>query len=138
MKDKRSSDAKSEYMAMLTPVLIGAGIGVVVILLLLVLFSFLLTIRDFGPGAVMPMSTACVGFGAFASGFTASKINGKNGFMIGLFSGAVLYVLFLLVSLIVSGGAISLVSFFRLIIMLVCSAIGGIVGINFKRKKKYV
>ena len=138
MNEKRSDNAKQGILTAMTPILIGSGIGVVVILLLLVLFSLILTISDFGSGVLMPMSTVCVGFGALAAGFAASKINGKNGFITGMMSGAVLYVLFLLISLIVSGGAISMVSFFRLIIMLVCSAIGGILGINLKRKKKYV
>lgn len=138
MRDKRSGSAKPKPYAMLIPVLIGAGIGAVVILLFLILFSLILTIQDFGPSAVVPMSTACVGLGAFAAGFSASKINGKNGMATGTLSGAVLFVLFLLVSLIISGGAISLISFFRLIIMLLTSAIGGILGINLKRKKKFI
>lgn len=119
-------------------VLIGTGVGAVVTTLMLFLMAFVLTLRDFSLSSAAVFSCIALGIGGFVGGFAASKKLGSRGMVIGSVTGAALYVLILIASLIVSESGITAFSLIKAVIVIVSAALGGITGVNLEKKKKYV
>jgi putative membrane protein (TIGR04086 family) len=73
-----------------------------------------------------------------AAFFTARKV-GNKGYLIGIIVGLVSFAAVLLVSLLVSKQSIGVNTLFHLVIILISSMIGGILGINsLVKSKKYI
>ena len=122
---------KKEIPTMMKPVLIGCAAGAVATFLILLVFALVLTMKDMPSGAMTIMSSTAAGIGALVAGFCASKLYGKNGLFIGGISGLVLFAMVLLISMIISSSGFSVYSLFKLLIMVVFAAIGGVMGVNF-------
>ncbi len=83
-------------------------------------------------------ATISLGVGCFfASWFLGKKI-GKKGIVIGILVGGVIFIVATLISLIVNSGALSVHTLLRLIIFLLSSMIGAIIGVNQNGNRKYI
>ena len=122
----------------LVPVLISVGIGAVVSLLLLMLCALLMTFQDIPASVVKPLASLCTGAGALAAGFAAAKTIGRKGMFFGLLTGAALFAIVTAAGLIVGPASFSVFTALKLVIMLLCGAIGGVLGINLTKKRKYI
>ena len=132
------SQKKKEMPMLLRPIIIGCTAGAIVTFLMLLLFALVLTLQDLPTVTMTIMSTLAVGFGALVAGICSARIYGKNGLITGAFSGLILFLLVLFISFFMSDSGFSVYSLIKLIIMLVCSSIGGVIGINFKHKRKFI
>ena len=109
-----------------------ACIGAVTVTLLL--FSWLATIIDLDSGSFRLMSSVALCAGCFGASFVAAKKRRKDGLKTGLMCGAVIFGVTLL------GGIIFVRSFSvggfftKLLIILICSSLGGIIGVNSRRR----
>ncbi len=117
------------------PLGIGAAVGVVACFLSLLLMAALLLTQDTPQNFVSPLALVALVTGCFAGGVTAARCTGQNGWLMGLLCGAALFLLLLL-----AGGFAPLRNtathpLLKLAVMLVSAAVGGIVGINLKRKR---
>ncbi len=94
------------------------------------IFSAVASVIDLNDGIFSVMSSFALCAGCFAGGFTAAKRRGKFGIRSGLVCGTVIFAAALIFGLIFvrsfSIGGI----FTKLLIILACSAIGGIFGVN--------
>jgi len=79
-------------------------------------------------------ATCCSGLGALTAGIVCARKLKSKGMLAGLITGVVMYLILLLAGLISTGGGISSASLFRMIIVVICATIGGIVGVNFNFK----
>jgi len=111
-------------------------IGMVIIILCLLLFSILITKFDAPEIMVTIMSSLALCIGAYSGGYISSKRRRQNGLLMGIISGILIYCLILIVGLIFAKTAISFGILSKLILTLICGAIGGIFGVN-SRKKRY-
>ncbi len=81
--------------------------------------------------------TAATFICVFASGFAASSAMGKNGWLSGLVAGVIYVIVMLILGWITLGdSSLSNETTKMFIISIVSGVIGGITGINFKRKRK--
>ena len=114
---------------------ISALTGFLVIMGCLFVFSALLAKVDAPPVLVAVMSTISLCAGAYAGGFTSAKKRRKNGMLVGIITGAVMFATIFLVSIICAKTAINLTAASKLILTLIFGAVGGIVGVNSRHRK---
>lgn len=83
-------------------------------------------------------ATVCLAVGCFVAALYLGNKIGKNGILIGLVVGGTVFVLATLVTLLVNSGALGVHTLLRLIIFLLASMIGAIIGVNCKDNRKYI
>lgn len=114
---------------------------------LIEIFSILISVLIFA--AVMLVSesffdyasifaTVAVAFGTFFATYYLSYKKGKKGLLNGLLVGGTTFLIFVIISFIVDDGAVTINTLFRLIIVLLASFIGGVLGVNKASNKKYI
>lgn len=94
------------------------------------LFSAAASVIDFSDGAFTALSSIALCAGCFAASFTAAKKRRRQGLVTGLMCGAVIFGVLLLGGLIFVRSFSAGVFFTKLLIIMICSAIGGIIGVN--------
>ncbi len=82
-------------------------------------------------------ATISVAMGCLVASLTLARKIGKKGFLIGTAVGGVTFLILTLVALLVNSSAIGVNTLFRLIIIMLSSIIGGIIGVN-KKPEKYI
>ncbi|MEG0614696.1 MAG: TIGR04086 family membrane protein [Oscillospiraceae bacterium] len=112
----------------LTSVLLG-GIQTIICLLA---FSFIMSKIDVSGGIISAMSSVALCIGAYFSGFIAAKRHRKNGLLTGLLCGVVIFCIVFLISVIFFKSPISIGLFPKFVMIMICSGIGGIIGVNSK------
>ncbi len=117
--------------------LVGAILGVLGTLAAMLIFAAVLLFLNIDRAYATPFATISLAVGCFiASRYTAKKI-GDKGYLIGIIIGAVLFVFITALSLIV-GNSLSLNTFFHFVIIMLSSIVGGIMGVNKDKHKKYI
>lgn len=123
-----------------------AGVGVLIRLTLLFAAITALSIFAFAVLAyLLPdllaysalLATLAVALGAFAASFYLSSQAGKKGWLCGLAVGAAVFALLTLAALIINHGGFTSNTVFRLVIVILSSEIGGIIGVGH-RDRKYI
>ena len=127
-----------DFRTLVKPVIAGLILGAVVTFLMLMLLAVLLTVKDFPASAAVAFSSIAAGIGAFFSGFLAARIVGRKGLMIGGLTGILLYLIVTLISLAVSAADFTLLSLVKLAIILLAAVIGGVCGVNTRKRRKIV
>ena len=118
---KDNINKKSAYI-------MGAVLGVVATLISMLAFAALLLIFSIDRAYSAPFATISLAVGSFiASRYTAKKI-GDKGYLIGIIIGAVIIV----------GNSLSLNTFFHFVIIMLSSIVGGIMGVNKDKHKKFI
>ena len=130
-------DSKSDVgaKAAVLPIAIGVAISFAICFLLLSIFAAILSKGDFGEPTLTAMSFAAQTLGALIGGFAAAKINKKNGLIMGVANGAIMFALLTVLSMIL-GGSLSVMTVIRLILLILSSTLGGIMGVNIRKKQK--
>lgn len=115
-------------------ILLSALACVGAVFLVSLAFSAIASLIDLSDGAFLLMADAALCAGCFAAGFTAAKRRGRHGMKTGLMCGVIIFLAVLLGGLIFvrsfSAGGL----FTKLLIILICSSIGGIFGVNSPRR----
>ncbi|MCM1023219.1 MAG: TIGR04086 family membrane protein [Prevotella sp.] len=122
---------KTEKLLML---LLSALACVGTVFLASLAFSGIASVIDFSDGAFLLAADAALCAGCFAGGFTAAKRRGRHGLKTGFLCGLVIF------AAAFAGGLIFVRSFSagglftKLLIILICSSVGGIFGVNSPRR----
>lgn len=135
MFDSRRAEGLAGYFK---PFLIGVITSIIFTAIFLFIFAFLLTIYDASDSVIIIMSMIAWCIGAFTGGFAAAKAYGKNGLIMGFCSGIIMFLLLTLIAMIVNSSGLTIQSFIKLILSVVSACIGGVMGINLKRKRKLI
>jgi len=118
----------------LRPLLVGLCIGIITGTLLLLGAALLLKAADLPTGAVPPLALTAAGVGAFAAGLTAALLAGERGLITGALCGTLLYLLLLLVGVTRTGSIEGGYALIKWAVLTVCGAVGGLVGVNRKKR----
>ncbi len=97
-------------------------------------FSAIIANLDVPDGVVTLMSTLSLCAGCFAAGYTASKRRRKNGLLTGVICGAIIFIVVFILGIIFAGSFSAAGLFTKTIIIIVCSAIGGVAGVNIRTR----
>lgn len=106
--------------------------GLAVVLLLLLLFSLLISNIDASEELVAAMGCVSLCAGSFTAGFVAAKRRRCKGLLIGLACGIAMYLVTFLIGLLLLQSFAAAGTFSKLIFMVLCNCIGGVVGVNTK------
>lgn len=118
--------------------IISAFIGIIMTLLCMAAFSALIYFFGIDRAYSSPFGTLALAIGGLLSArYAAGKI-GDRGYIIGLIIGAVSFAVVTLIGMILNSGGLTLNTLFRFVITSLSSVIGGIMGVNKGRNKKYI
>lgn len=115
---------------------IGTGVGIGICLLVILLAAFVIVKSQSVPYqafSVISIVSACIG--SFCGGLLTAKLRGSMGLLWGAASGMTIFLILLAVGGILGGGFSGLL-FLRLALMLITAALGGVLGVNGKKKKR--
>ena len=129
------SDKKTDLHHILKGVLWGVLAGETVTVLLLLLFALVMTLAGLPLAAADWLSAIAFCFGAFASGFFASRIVKQKGLLIGLICGVILTVIMFLIGTVFSKIDTSLFLLLKAAGSILFGIIGGILGVNRKQRR---
>ena len=128
-------DSSAMVKRFLRPVIIGAVVGALCCTLLLAVMAAIVASQDIPKAAITPMAIVAAAAGAFFGGFAAARIAKGKGLLIGGTCGLLLFILVALAGfafLKEIRGAYILV---KLAVMLVLSALGGVIGVNLRKRR---
>lgn len=117
-------------------VALSVGVGAGVSFLLLCAFAVLMSVRDLPHSVVVPMSILAVTAGTILSGYCCARILREKGLLWGLCCGTVLFLLAFFCELMLLGQPIGILALYKFIIYAASGMIGGVLGVNQKRKVK--
>lgn len=127
----KGNDATTNMTTMLKAVTFGLLATTVVLLL----FSFVMCKKDVPFVLLNPFSAGLLMLGSFLSGYLAARRIRERGMIIGALCGLIIFSLLLLAS-VMNRFDVGLAAFIKLAISVVSGAIGGILGVNAKLKRK--
>ena len=113
----------------------SALFGICVTILCLIGFSAIMTRFSAPPAIVSMMANISLCVGCCVAGYTAAKKRRRYGIMTGIYCGAIIYCVVYFLGIVILGRFISFSLFTRLLMAVICSAIGGIFGINTKIRR---
>lgn len=114
--------------------LVGGSLICVVVLLIA---SVVLSKSNMPQNTTNIVADATVVISSFAAGFIATKIFGKRGLLIGCLTGITFYLFLFLVSVIFFRSPITVAALTKLVMMTASSTLGGIIAVNFRRRRRY-
>ena len=112
------------------PVFIGVCVGVVCTTLLLLLSAWLFYKLALPVAAVTPVAVAALCLGGFAGGTAVGLSAGQKGLLLGAVCGTLLYLILLIAGVAYGGGVSSGYAVLKWAVLMVCSAAGGVLGVN--------
>lgn len=125
---------KLNYSVIIKTVLLHILTDVVFIFIFAVAMYFLEDGYEYSP----LFATLSLAAGCFVSALYLGIRVAKKGIIIGLAVGSGTFALVTLISMLVNNGAIGIHLLLRLVIMLLTSVIGGIIGVNRKSSEKFI
>ena len=132
MKSRKEDTAMVKKL--LRPVLIGTGVGAICCLVVLLLLATIMATKDVPKAAITPMAVVAAAVGAFIGGIVSARIAKEKGLLFGAACGLVLYLLVMIAGFSVLKDIRGGYAFIKLAVLIVCAAIGGIVGVNAKKR----
>ncbi len=113
-------------------------LGVATTAISVFLFAIFMFLTEKGYEYSTVFGTAAVALGSFVVAFYISRKRQSKGLLTGLITGIAVFLIVTVVSLIVDKGAITVNTLFHLIIFLLSSLIGSVLGVNKKENRKYI
>lgn len=103
--------------------------------LVLLFFSFILTKIDAPDNVIKLLSTVALGVGTYFGGYICSRHKHNKGIFRGALCGFAMFCIVVIFGAVFADTVLSFSATTKLILTLVCGAIGGIVGANSKFKR---
>lgn len=125
---------KLDYVFVLKVLILEAITTVTVMFIFAAVLYFLEGGYQFSP----LFATISSGIGCFAASFYVSRKFGKRGLLNGAIVGGVTFIIITLVALMASKDIFSINTLFKLIILMLMSFIGGVLGVNTKQNQKFI
>ncbi len=114
----------------LRPLLVGLCVGLLCCTALLLLMARLVGSVDVPRQAVMPLAIVAAAVAALAAGFTAARLAGKNGLLLGAACGLLLFLIILIAGFARYAGVDGGTAVIKLAALVVAAGFGGLLGVN--------
>lgn len=118
-------------------ILLGLFLQVAITLIAVSLFSIIINLSDIDYKYSPVFGSVAVALGAFANAYFLSRKKKSKGYALGGLVGLITFIVVTLIGLIINDGGITINTLFHLIIIMLSSITGGILGVN-KKSKKYI
>ncbi len=114
----------------------GAVAGIILTLLFTLLGAFaMVKMETVMYPAVMPLAVAAVCLGSFGGGYLTARLHQSMGMAVGALCAVAVFVIFLGLGA-VFGSQLGVVSLLRAVPAVISGAIGGILGVNRRKRRK--
>lgn len=113
-------------------------LGVAITLVFMLLFAVLIYFMGLDRAYSTPFATISVAAGSFSAAFYIAKKRGDRGYLVGIVTGVLVFAVITVLSLIINRSGFNTNTIFHLIIILLSSTVGGILGVNKGKNKKYI
>ena len=110
----------------------AAVCGSAAVFVLILVFGFIMTRIDIGDGVLSVLTSAALCVGAYFGGYVAARKRRQSGLLMGTLSGLMMFGVIFAGSYFFAGTAGGFSGSAKLVMTLVCGAVGGIVGVNSK------
>ena len=117
------------------PLIISVLIQTAVTFILVAVFALIINLADLDYKYAPVFGSVAVGLGSLAGAMRYSAKKKSKGYLIGLAFGGATFLIVTLIGLILNGGGLTLNTLFHLIIIMLSSLSGGILGVNMGGKK---
>lgn len=114
---------------------IASIVGMVVVTLCILLAAAVCLASDISDSFSTLIAGICLGVGALICGYISAKKIRSSGLLNGLFSGLIMMIIVATISLFVSNNLFTVVGISHILICLISASVGGIIGVNFSKKK---
>jgi putative membrane protein (TIGR04086 family) len=116
-------------------ILIGLILSSSIVVLLILLSGFLFLVSGKFPQEYLNyLMLGILGIGGLVGGYISARLNNSSGLIIGLITGLLLYLIILIAGLATSFGTVTIFTLYKLLVLAVLSAVGGVLGVNKKDK----
>ena len=126
MRNRRSLPAA---VSAVTAALCGSG----AVFVLIVIFGAVMTRIDIGDGVLSVLTSAALCVGAYFGGYVAARKRRQSGLLMGALCGLIMFGVIFAGSYFFAGTAGGFSGSAKLVMTLVCGAVGGIVGVNSRK-----
>lgn len=116
------------------PIAFGVGMGVLVCLVLLLLAATIMASCQVPQAVVTPVAVAILAVAAVLGGFITARIARERGLLYGAGCGLLLFLITAIAGFGVEEAVQGTLLFLKMALATGCGAIGGIVGVNMKRR----
>ena len=125
----------SDKKQLIKSVVTGSVCGLLITMLLNCVFAAVMLKTGLLPPDITSYA-ACglLAAGTFAAGIVATKINKSAGLIVGLLTGAAIFLLVTVAGLIKSGETLGIMTIIKLASCLICGGLGGILGLKENKK----
>ena len=114
---------------------IGTGVGMISASVLIFLMAAALTVGDVPAMLISPVTVFFLAFGSFFGGFASAKLCGEKGFVCGALSGILFFIIVWIFGAFLENSGFGTVAIIKFVMMVVAGALGGIIGVNYIRRK---
>jgi len=121
--------------AAISRTMLSAGWGLLIILLIVLAFSYLMTKIDVSDQVISVITAAAMCIGAYSGGYISARHHRKNGLIMGIACGSVIFLVLVVLSAFFANSAQGLSGGAKLFMVLMCGSVGGIVGVNSKHTR---
>lgn len=118
------------------PILIGTIFGMLLCMAVLLVFAMIMAAQDIPQMAVTPLAVIAAAAGSFLGGMISARVAGSRGLMFGAACGALLYTLVMIMGFAMLQDIRGWYAIIKLLIMVACAAMGGVFGVNSRRRKR--
>lgn len=118
------------------PVAVSVVFGAIVCVAILLLMAVVVSSRSIPQSMIDPMAIFAMSVGAFVSGLCCARIIHKNGLMCGLGCGAIFSLVILVCGFAVPDNGLGLGALIKIMFMLFSAMLGGVLGVNARKRKK--
>ncbi len=119
------------------PLLLGLIFSIIITLIFLSISAIASTNLDLNDNAILALSLISANIGIFFGGFIAGKINKSKGYMIGALNGLICFIILTIISFVFNKNSMTTISLIKFITFVLSSLIGGILGVNFNKKRSF-
>lgn len=119
-------------------ILAGAIIGLITTIISMLVFSAAIYFLNLDRAYSVPLGTVSLALGSFFAAYFVARKSESKGYLTGTIVGLISFALVTVISLIVNKTGLTVNTLFHLIIIVLSSAIGGIIGVNKGKNKKLI
>ncbi len=118
------------------PVAVSCLSGAAIATAILLVFSLVMSVRDVPAVLINPLACAAISVGSFFAGFICARLLRQRGMLLGALCGLLLFGLLLFTSLTLTGEAFGWIVLIKLVIVMTSAMIGGVLGVNTRRRRR--
>lgn len=135
MRYDKTSNSQDSAVHALMSIIFGTFFGTVFCALMLVAFSLMfLKVQNIPIDIIPYIVIAIAGLGAFVGAYFTARMSGEKGMLYGILSGALLFVVLFISGMVAVREPVTTITLVKSTLMLLTGAIGGIIGVNKRRR----